>query len=642
MSCDSSPRPVCERHRTLSARVALLAKHAIQCVRLLHRMVQVMMAVRMRLRPTLLLAALLAIFSTLPVFAADTPAILPLSEIHPGMKGVMYTIFSGDQIQPVNLTVIGILNNAIGPKQDIILVQLEGPEVEKDGVVAGMSGSPVYFDGKLAGAVSLKIGSFTKDAIAGVTPIENMLDIENAVSEPARATNRDSRATADVTTGAYYPSEFPEKIDLGSGKFLVPIETPLIFSGISPEALQRFSPELQAYGMNLMAGGTSPPSPDDANLKPGDMVGMDLISGDLSLSAGCTVTAIIKGQIFICGHPITGFGDLSVPMSRGHVVMTLASALESTKIMNTGGSIGRFTQDRLTGVVGELGSAPPTIPVEVNLTIPGEQKHFHFNVAENAKLTPVFVALSAYNGIVGNTAYTDGTTLQFDGRIDIQDHLAVELHDTIVPTDAPVPDAFQLAIALQAAFARIYTNPYEQPNVQKVVLNITSLPGRHVAAIDGAWCDKSEAQAGETLRLKVLLRPYRGEQFIQEIPVTIPNQASRGNLEILVSDAEVLDRARQPFGGNGENQLHGLDELIRTINRERQNDRLYVTLLQNSPTLLVEDKELPNVPASQINVLDGGRAPGGSRMLFQSMISEDSVDMHQVISGQQLLSITIK
>ncbi|HEV2488569.1 MAG TPA: hypothetical protein VGT03_02080 [Candidatus Acidoferrales bacterium] len=625
-----------------SAIAELFVTHALRSVCLLHPMARVIMTVRMRLRPSLLLAVILLILSALPLFAADTPEILPLSEIHPGMKGVMYTIFSGDQIQQVHLTVIGILNNAMGPKGDIILVQLEGPEVEKDGVVAGMSGSPVYFDGKLAGAISLKIGSFTKDAIAGVTPIENMLDIENAIPKPDTAASPNLAASADVGAAASGVSAFPEKIELGSGKFLIPIETPLIFSGISPEALQRFSPELEAHGMSLMAGGTSPPSPDDANLKPGDMVGMDLVSGDLSLSAGCTVTAIIKGQIFICGHPITAFGDVAIPMSRGHVVMTLASSLESTKIMNTGGSIGGFTQDRLTGVVGKLGPAPPTIPEEVNFTVPGEQKHFHFNVAESPQLTATLVALSAYNGIVANPAYADGTTLLLDGHIDIKDHPAVDLSDTYVPTEAPVPNAFQLAIAVQSAFARIYTNPYELPKIQKVVLNITSISGRHLAAIDGAWCDMSEARPGETLHIKVQLRPYRGEPVIQEIPVTIPDQASRGNLEILVSDAAILDRARQPFGPGGQAELHGLDELIRMINRERQNDRLYVTLLQNSPTLIVEDKELPSVPASQLNVLDGGRAPGGSRMLFQSVIAEHSVEMHEVISGQHFLSITIK
>ena len=599
-----------------------------------------MMGVRMRPRVILILATVLAFFCLSSSFAADNPEFFPLSDIHPGMKGVMYTIFSGDHIQPVNLTVIGVLHNAIGPKQDIILVQLEGPEVEKDGVVAGMSGSPVYFDGKLAGALSLKIGTFTKDAIGGVTPIQNMLDIEHDVSS--------STAVNDVTAGSAAPysesagQTFPVKIALDSGSFLTPIETPLVFSGIAPDALAPFTSQLRAYGMAAMAGGTAPPSPEDANLKPGDMVGMDLISGDISLSAGCTVTAIIKGQVFVCGHPILDFGNVAVPMSRGHVLMTLASSLESTKIMNTGGFIGEFQQDRLTGVIGNLGATPPTIPVEVNMKTATGDKHFHFNVAENPKLTPLLVALSANGGIYSNTAYTDGTTLQLDGQININGHPSVDLRGVFAPSDAPVPDSVPLALSVEAAFARIYTNPYEQPKVQNVVLNVTSTPGRHTAAIDGAWCDKSEARPGETLHVKVLLRPYRGAPFIREVPITIPDQASRGNLQVLVSDAEVLDRARQPFPGASQSQLHGLDELIRTINRERQNDRLYVTLLENSPTLLVEDKELPNIPASQMNVLDSGRAPGGPRMLFQSVIGENSIEMSEVISGEHFLSITIK
>lgn len=598
------------------------------------------MVIRMRLRPTLLLTVLLAIVAACPVFAADNPEIFPLSDVHPGMKGVMYTIFSGDQIQQVNLTVIGVLKDAIGPKQDIILVQLEGPEVEKDGVVAGMSGSPVYFDGKLAGALSLKIGTFTKDAIGGVTPIQNMLDIEHALTN-AESANASSGG-ASISTAVDLQQSFPEKISLGSGSFLTPIETPLVFSGISPGVLANFAPQFRAYGMSVMAGGTAPPSPDDSKLQPGDMVGMDLVSGDLSLNAGCTVTAIIQNHVFVCGHPILGFGNVAIPMSRGHVVMTLASSLESTKIMNTGGEIGEFVQDRLTGVVGDLRATSVTVPVEVNLKTQADEKHFHFNVAQNAKLTPLLVAIAANNGISANTAYTDGTTLQLEGQIEIQGHPSVELRNIIAPSDAPVSDSVQLALDIESAFAKIYTNPYEQPKVQKVVLNITSTPGRHIAAIDGAWCDKSEAQPGETLHVKVLLRPYRGEPFIREVPITIPDQASRGNLQVLVSDAEVLDRARQPFPGAGQNQLHGLDELIRTVNRERQNDRLYITLLQNSPTLLVEDKELPNIPASQMNVLDAGRAPGGPRMLFQSAIGENSVEMNEVISGEHFLFVTIK
>lgn len=594
----------------------------------------------MRLRLNSLLLVPLALCLALPVSAAQNPVIFPLRDVHAGLKGVACTIFTGDQIEKMDVTVLGVLKNAMGPKQDIILVQLSGAGVTRTGVVAGMSGSPVYFDGKLAGAISLKIGTFTKDAIAGVTPIQNMLDIEKAMAKPTGVTDR-IPGTSPVAAGPgrAYSSQ---KVALGDGTFLVPIETPLVFSGAMPETLAQFSPQFQVYGMTTMAGGTTAARPDDARLQPGDMIGMSLVSGDLSLYAGCSVTAIVGNQVFVCGHPLFGFGAVALPMTRAHVVTTLASALESTKIMNSGGPIGTITQDRLTAVVGHLGASPLTLPVYVNITTPTEQKHFHFNVVQNPKLTPLLVALTAYNGIVSNTAYTEGTTLDLDGHIDLAGHPSVVLRDMFVPTGSAVPDGYQLAMLVQSAFARIYTNPYEQPQVQKVTLNVTSLAQNRWSTIAGAWSDKSEAQPGDTVRIKVLLRPYRGVPFIQEVPVKIPAQAARGGLQILVSDASSLDRTRELFPGAPGGQLQDLNQLIRMINRERQNDRLYVTLLQNSPTLLVEDKELPDVPASEMNVLDQHRTPGGAQMLFQSVIGERSVPMNQVISGQQYLSIVIK
>ncbi|MFZ0211116.1 MAG: SpoIVB peptidase S55 domain-containing protein [Candidatus Acidiferrales bacterium] len=601
----------------------------------------------MRLRSGLWLAALLFVFLVLPLGAAENPAIFPLSDVKPGMKGVAYTIFTGDQIEKMDVTVLGVLKNAMGPGEDVILVELAGADVAKTGVVAGMSGSPVYIDDKLVGAISLKIGTFTKDAIAGVTPIQNMLDIEKAMPQPGVTSGSAASPSSTVQSTALLntppiAADSPGKIALGGGQFLTPIETPLVFSGVVPETLSRYSSNFQALGMTMMAGGTAPASPDDSKLQPGDMVGMDLVSGDLSLYAGCSVTAIVGDQVFVCGHPLYGFGSVSLPMTRAHVVTTLASALESTKIMNIGGTIGTIAQDRTTAVVGRLGGGPPMIPVDVNLTTPSGERHFHFSVVENPKLTPLLVAVSVYNGIVSNTAYSEGTTLQMDGAINLVGHPSVELRDMYVPTDSGVPDGFQIASTVESAFALIYTNPYEQPKVEKVTLNVKSLSNSRWSQIDGAWSDRSEAAPGEKLNIKVLLRPYRGAPFIQEIPVTIPAQASRGNLQILVSDAASLDRMRELFGGAAQNRLQDLDELIRIINRERQNDCLYVTLLQNSPTLLVEDKELPNVPASEINVLDQRRAPGGAQLLFQSVIGEHSLPMNQVISGQQYLSIAVK
>src|ERR1700722_14562617 len=228
-----------------------------------------------RILPVFSSIVLILIFAA-PMRGDDTTAIFPLKDVKAGMKGEVYTIFEGDTIEKVDLVVLGVLQNALGPKQDIILVQLLGAKVEHTGVVAGMSGSPVYFEGKLAGALSLKLGAFTKEAIGGVTPIENMLSVIDA-PHPAPETAGVSAAGGNAGGAGFsarvaLPGKFVSETGVGAGEFLVPIETPLIASGVYPDTMTQFSKELASWGMSMMAGGTTPASPDDARLKPGDMV----------------------------------------------------------------------------------------------------------------------------------------------------------------------------------------------------------------------------------------------------------------------------------------------------------------------------------------------------------------------------------
>jgi hypothetical protein len=587
----------------------------------------------------LTLLVVFALAGVLPARAADTPpvsaATFPLSDIKPGMKGVVYTIFEGDQVEKIDLEVIGVLHNAVGPKLDVILVRLLGDRVQQSGVVAGMSGSPVYFDGKLAGALALKLGTFTREAIGGVTPIEDMLEIEKSPAAP-------TRESAAMPARVDVPGEFAARASVGAGQFLVPIETPLVTSGLFPETLARFGKDFSAWGMTAMAGGSAPASPDDAKLQPGDMVGIDLIEGDLSISSGCTVTTVIGDRILACGHPLFGFGSVQMPMSRAHVIMTLSSAANSTKIISTGGTIGTLTEDRQTAVMGTLGGGPAMIPLDLTLDTPTEQKKYHFQVIESPQLTPTLVATAAYNGIVGSPAYGEGTTLQMDGAITLKGHTPVHLEDLFAPTDQTTPAAFYVATEVMSDFARIYSNPYELPQVDHIDLRVRSLTEKRWATIDNAWVDHREVRPGESLSVKVLLRPYRGAPFIQEIPVTIPAQTTRGSLQLVVSGADFLNRNVQSLAATSQGQLPGLEELIQLTNRERHNDRVYATLLQATPTMLVEDKELPNVPISAINVLDQRQNSGNARLLFQSTAGEWSVEMHQVIAGQHMLTLTVK
>jgi hypothetical protein len=438
------------------------------------------------------------------------------------------------------------------------------------------------------------------------------------------------------------PQELASRVGIGEGAFLTPIETPLIFSGFRPDALLPFREQLSAMNMVATHGGTVPAQPGDANLKPGDMVGMVLVQGDLSLQAGCSVTAVVGDRVFVCGHPLFGYGNVNWPMTRGHVLRTLASQMASTKLMNSGGTIGSVTEDRLTAVMGKLGPAPQLIPVELTLVTPGQQKKMKFEVAEHPKLTPLLVALSTFNGVVSNSAYGEGMTLQLTGGIELKGHSTVSLENMFAPTDQAMPDGFFIAMAVQSTFNRIYSNPYESVKVEKITLRVESIPERRVAVIENAWAEKSEVSAGEKINVKVLLRPYRGAPFIREVPVTIPAQAARGPLRVLISDSESLNRQGRFFSANPATRLPGLEQLITLINRERRNNRLYVTLLQPSPTLLLEDKELPNAPISQINVLDQRRSGGSSLLLRESVAGEWSTPMNQVITGQQTILITVK
>ena len=559
--------------------------------------------------------------------------ILPLDQVRAGMQGYAYTIFAGDQVEKFDLEVIGVMPNFLGPRQSIILVQLKGPKVERTGVVAGMSGSPVYLDGKLAGALSLKLGIFTKDPIAGVTPIEDV------VRPPAQSSAQQFPLPLENSAVQKTASAF----SLPTGSTLAPIETPLVFSGFQSATLQQFAPQIQSYGFVAAQGGTSAPRPEDAHLVPGDMAGMVLVQGDASINSACTVTAVQADRVFLCGHPFLNLGNVQLPMARSRVLTTLSSDLASTKIVNVGGSIGTITGDHLTAVTGKLGAPPPMIPLDLSVVTALGEKKLHFDVVNHPKLTPLLVAITAFNGLTQNAIYGEGTTLHLTGEIRLRGHTPVQIENTYAPGDAFIPDGLPIAISVQTIFTRLFANTFEVPEVERIALRVESVPGRQSFAIDSAWLEKGEAAPGETLRVRVLLHPYRGAARVEETTVRVPDQVARGaTLRILVTDGDTLNRASRGFAFGGSAGPSGLDQLIGVLNRERRNDRLYVGLFMPSPTILWEDKELPNIPLSQINVIDGRPAPGSVQVLRESLASESSIPLGGPVSGVISLNLQIR
>lgn len=594
------------------------------------------MARRFHVFLLLILAIHLACAAVSHAAPQETNAIIHLSEVRPGMQGYAYTIFEGDQVEKFDLEVVGVMPNFLGPKQSIILVELKGPKVEHTGVVAGMSGSPVYLDGRLAGALSLKLGIFTKEAIAGVTPIDDVL----------RPPTQSAELQQSLPEQFTLPSDATARNSLPSGSSLERIETPLVFSGFQPAAVQQFASQLQSYGFVAAQGGTAEARPDDKKLVPGDMAGMVLVSGDASINSACTVTAVQDDKVFLCGHPFMSLGDIQMPMSRSRVVTTLSSSLASTKIVNVGGPIGTITGDHLTAVTGRLGSAPATVPLDLSFVTGLTEKKLHFELINHPKLTPLLVAVTTFNGLTQNSSYGEGTTLHLTGEVRLHGHTPVQIENTFAPGDTLSPDGLPIAIAVQNVFGRLFTNNYEIPSVEHITLRVESQPGRKSYTIESAWLEKGEAAPGETVRVRVMMRPYRGPSRVEETTVRVPDQAVRGvTLRVLVSDADWLNRASRGFGfpgmpgGSGP---AGLDQLIALLNRERRNDRLYVGLFAPAPTLVWDDKELPNVPLSAINVIDGRPTPGSVQVLRESLASESSIPLGGPVAGIISLNLQIR
>lgn len=596
-------------------------------------------------RPKLFWFAVLSLFFLAPSLLAADPEIFPLSQIKPGMKGEAYTIFAGDQIEKFELVVIGVMPNFLAPKESIILVQLLGPKLEHTGVVAGMSGSPVYIDGKLAGALSLKLGQFSKEPLAGVTPIENILSLPKGLPTPMRAETSSPGvpASESASLGPQFglSANWASRAGISGGSFLTPIASPLVFSGFSGSVIQQFASVFAGFGMSATQGGTVDSRPDDGNIRPGDMVSAVLLEGDMSLDASCTVTAIVDGHVYVCGHPLFGFGPVEMPMARGRVLTTLSSDLESTKIVNVGGTIGSFSQDRVTAVIGSLGPAPKMIPIDMTVATPDGDKHLSFRMMSNPKITPILMGMAALNGLVQNSVYGEGTTLHLSGGIEIAGHASVTLENLFTPTDSFIPDGSSVAGSIQSIFQRIFTNPYETAKIERVTLRLEAMPERRQTTIEGIWLSKSEAEPGETLNAKVQLRPYRGSPVIRDVQITIPQQAIHGSfMQVLASDSSTLNRMSIVSGSQA--RLENLEQFISVLNRERRNNRLYITLLESSPTMVVQDKVMPNVPASQINLLGQRGDPAGSQVVRESASGEWSVPLDQVVQGSTSITIQIK
>ena len=568
---------------------------------------------------------------------------IPLSKIHTGMRGVAYTVFEGTKPEPMDVEVLGILKNANGPKGDIILVRLGGKKAEYTGVVAGMSGSPVYFDGKLAGALAFRIGEFSKEPIAGVTPIDEMLEI-NALDRRPETTPASASGAVNAASKTSGPglASFPAEATQAYANYLKPIETPLVFNGFSQDAIQRFAPQFAAAGIIPVTGAgavsdTKQPEP----LEPGSAVSAILVRGDMDIAATCTVTYMDAQHLLACGHPLMQFGTIDLPMTKAQVLATLPSPLNAFKIVNATEPVGAFIQDRHTGIMGEFGKEPEMIPVTLNIHGGPTSKQFPYEILNDAQLSPVAMMATVFNALHGLNEYGEDKTYRMEGRINVKGYPEVGLENMFAAADGGQPAAVLAALSIGDRFGRIYDNPYNVPDIHGVQLDFDIVRDRRWARLESARTDVTEARPGDEITIETVVRPYRGEGLVRQIPIHIPTSTSKGSLRILVSDGETLDRIRRASPMLARKL--DLASTIALINKQHVNNRVYVSLLEADPEALVADKVMPTLPLSVMNVMDGMRGTQDMVVLGESAVNEASTaPLDYVVSGAQILNLTIK
>ena len=568
------------------------------------------------------------------------PEIFKLKDIRPGLKGYAWTVLAGMDPEPIPVEIVGLLKNQWGPHQDIILAKMLGKAIRTN-VAGGMSGSPVYIDGKLVGAVALRMSVFSPDAICGITPIEYMLEVNDF----------DESRPADAKT--------PETLGTKAAAFsqtMIPIETPLYLSGFNENVIREVAPIFEQMGVQVAAGGASStmqdakPAPGwQKSLQPGDAVTGVLVTGDMSMTGMCTVTYNDGKHVLACGHSFFNLGPVDMPMAKGEVLMTLASAFQPNKMGNATEIVGALHQDRHSAIEGVLGATAQMVPVTLKVRSLGDnnairkENVLHFNVFVQQKWTPYLMMLTMFNSISNLNDYADEATYRLSGKVqfDGAGQPDMDVSTMLAPSEAPLPTPMLLASFWGDKFNRLFLNSVGTPKLKSVDATIDLLPQRRIAAIENAWIPASEVEAGSEVPLKVFLRPYRGERIEREFHLKIPATLARGEHRIVVSDADTLNRMQSAAGLAARNL--DIPQTVSLINQERSNNQLYVSLVDARPTVFMEDKALPSLPASIVNVMQAGRTASRHYISSaESAMEQGSIPFDFVVSGSYTLKITVK
>jgi len=565
------------------------------------------------------------ISGTLPAGAAT---IIPLSQVQRGQRGYGLSVFAGTEPERFDVEVIGIMRN-LSPNVSYILARLTGKGLEKSGVAGGMSGSPVFLDGKLAGAVAFS-WPFTNEAIAGITPIGSMRQLSGFKPLPTSPPPPQVKLS-DILSGNYprdlLATQFSRLLPRFADGAAPAVQWTATGFGETSTGMLR-----QVLG-NVSSGGKAAPGAAPDDLKPGQAVNVVLVDGDFELAANGTVTDRYGDQVLAFGHPFLGLGPVQVPMATAEVVTVLSSANASFKISNTGRIIGAFEQDRKTGIQGRIGAVAPMIPMVVKVQSE-RPREYRMRLAALPEFVPMLVGSGMVAGLEAASYTTGSQSLDMTARLRLRGYGDLVVRQSFDGNGA----VGEAAAFLLSIVGYLTQNPLEKVEVENVELDLGQIDQPSFANLVGAHASRTVVHPGDRVGLNLDFVPYRGDTFRHTMSVTLPDDLPEGRYSLLVGDGASADAARLALEPAEPVTFPQALDLLRSFHSRRD---LMVLGVAGGAGLSVAGEAMPRLPGS-VRSLWGAAASGSAVGLRSAVVQEQREAMDVPVQGLVRIDLEVR
>lgn len=591
------------------------------------------------------LQRVLAFLLFLFVPAVVNAEIMKLDEIRKGMKGYGLTVFDGHNIERFDVEILGVLRN-IGPGQDLILAHVDSEVIEQSGVIAGMSGSPVYIDGKVIGALAYS-WQFSRDSVAGITPIEAMLRIprqENAIAQPVSPVPA-SEFAAFLSSGdpsaafAKLTESWKQRYTRAAASGALPIATPVSMSNFSRPTVDRFGTIFQEAGFLAVPAGTSGETLAASEpFRPGDAVSAVLVSGDFSLAANGTVTHVDGERVYGFGHPFLDMGPIAFPMARAEVVGVLPSLAQSFKFSNAGPVVGTFVQDRGAGIMGLVGTSPAMIPVKFRLDTGRAEESFDLRIVNHSELFPLLLAMSTDSVITGAERSAGDRSIHMNLALNLADGRTVRINEGWTGSQARGMIPQYLAVLVNY----ITANAFDPVEVSSVEIDLRHSDERQAAQLIEASLvgpGSGRIRPGSDVTVRATLRTWRGENIVRELPLKIPADAKPGPAFVIVGSGTVDNQVRFGLVPPDPQSVGDLIELVSAL---KPSTMLAARLLLPSDGRVSGGAYHPGLPPSIAAVIDDDTSNSAAAKVRLHPSQSISLDLDRVVSGATRIDFRIE